>query len=134
VPWRPADDANYAYLLGWYLGDGCLCDVGRAFQLVITADLAYLNIVEECRWALVTAVPGRVARLRPHALYEYVRIESGWTRWPEVFPQHGPGRKHERPIVLAAWQQAIVESNARNISISHRRSVALLDEHVGPKT
>jgi hypothetical protein len=26
------------------------------------------------------------------------------------------------------------QSNHRNISISHRRSVALLDEHVGPKT
>jgi hypothetical protein len=26
------------------------------------------------------------------------------------------------------------QSNHRNISVSHRRSVALLDEHVGPKT
>ena len=26
------------------------------------------------------------------------------------------------------------QSNHRNISISHRRSVALLEEHVGPKT
>jgi hypothetical protein len=24
-------------------------------------------------------------------------------------PQHGPGRKHERPIVLEEWQRAIVE-------------------------
>jgi hypothetical protein len=24
------------------------------------------------------------------------------TRWPCLFPQHGPGRKHERPIALTA--------------------------------
>jgi hypothetical protein len=58
-----------------------------------------------------------------------VRIETGWTRWPEVFPQHGRGRKHERPIVLEPWQ----ERNHRIVSIAHRRSVALLEEHVGPK-
>ncbi len=28
--------------------------------------------------------------------------------WSELFPQHGPGRKHERPIVLEPWQREIV--------------------------
>lgn len=32
-----------------------------------------------------------------------------WKHWPCLFPQHGPGRKHERPIVLADWQREIVE-------------------------
>src|SRR3546814_15577428 len=27
------------------------------------------------------------------------------------FPQHGPGRKHERPIVLEPWQVGIVEAH-----------------------
>jgi hypothetical protein len=27
-----------------------------------------------------------------------------------VFPQHGPGRKHERPILLEPWQHEILES------------------------
>jgi hypothetical protein len=118
--------------------------------------------------------------------------------WAELFPQHGPGRKHERPIALVPWQREIVERetwqfvrglihsdgcrsvnrfkttlpsgrvaeyaypryffsnpsadvrtlfceacdrlglrwtqpNHRNISISHRTSVALVDEFVGPK-
>ena len=116
----------------------------------------------------------------------------------EAFPQHGPGRKHERPIVLEPWQREIVDafpreflrglihsdgcrtvnrfktklpsgrvaeyaypryffsnlsadirglfceycdrlgirwtqSNHRNISVSHRHSVAALDEFIGPK-
>ena len=28
--------------------------------------------------------------------------------WPCLFPQHGPGRKHDREIVLAEWQREIV--------------------------
>ena len=28
-----------------------------------------------------------------------------------LLPQHGPGRKHERPIVLESWQQQIVDEH-----------------------
>jgi hypothetical protein len=28
-----------------------------------------------------------------------------------LFPQHGPGRKHDREIVLAFWQRLIVETH-----------------------
>ena len=30
-----------------------------------------------------------------------------WQHWPCLFPQHGPGRKHLRPIRLEPWQGAI---------------------------
>lgn len=33
--------------------------------------------------------------------------------WPCLFPQHGPGRKHERQIKLTAWQEAIVHEHPR---------------------
>lgn len=36
-----------------------------------------------------------------------------WGRWPEVFPQYGPGRKHERLIELADWQLRITHSHPR---------------------
>ncbi|HXA57831.1 MAG TPA: transcriptional regulator, partial [Streptosporangiaceae bacterium] len=29
--------------------------------------------------------------------------------WPCLFPQHGPGKKHNRKIELAPWQQQIVD-------------------------
>ena len=32
-------------------------------------------------------------------------------RWLDLFPQHGPGAKHERPIILAPWQRAIVDEH-----------------------
>lgn len=44
-------------------------------------------------------------RLAPGA----VDVNSQSKHWPCLFPQHGPGRKHERKIALVAWQQKIVD-------------------------
>ena len=33
-----------------------------------------------------------------------------WRHWPCLFPQHGPGVKHHRPIVLEPWQREIVDA------------------------
>ena len=38
-----------------------------------------------------------------------VVVQSNWKHWPCLFPQHGPGRKHERPILLESWQREIVD-------------------------
>jgi hypothetical protein len=38
-----------------------------------------------------------------------VVLGAFWKHWPCLFPQHGPGRKHERPIVLAPWQREVVD-------------------------
>lgn len=40
-----------------------------------------------------------------------VNVQSHWQHWPCLFPQHGPGRKHDRPIVLDDWQRSIVEEH-----------------------
>ena len=144
------------------------------------------------------SLPASRPRAHRHAVARSVRVAAGSKHWPDLFPQMGPGRKHERAIVLAPWQREIVEthpwpfvrglihsdgcrtvnrfktrlpsgrvaeyaypryffsnlsadirglfcescerlglrwtqSNHRNISVSHRTSVALLDEYVGPK-
>jgi len=40
-----------------------------------------------------------------------VVVQSNWQHWLCLFPQHGPGRKHERPIALERWQELIVEEH-----------------------
>lgn len=35
----------------------------------------------------------------------HVSVESVAKHWPCLLPQHGPGKKHERPIVLTDWQR-----------------------------
>jgi len=34
---------------------------------------------------------------------------------PCLFPQHGPGRKHERRIELTVWQQELVDLDPRHL-------------------
>jgi hypothetical protein len=197
VSYRPPDRSSYSYLLGMYLGDGCLTGRERCKQLVIALDAGYPEVIDECWVAVALVLPG-CRPVKRKLDYECVRIVVGSVRWPEVFPQHGPGRKHDRPIVLEPWQRDIVDefpqeflrglihsdgcrtinrfktklpsgrvteyaypryffsnlsadirglfceyceklgvrwtqSNHRNISVSHRRSVAILDEFIGPK-
>jgi hypothetical protein len=195
---RPRDSYSYAYLLGAYLGDGYVANTGRSFQLVITLDAVYPDIIEECRAAIVLSLPAARPCARPHAVHRSVRVEAGSKLWPDLFPQMGPraqARAPDRPSPLAArdrrgpplalraradplrrlsnrqplqdaaavrargrvrlsavlLQQPLedirrlfcescerlglrwTQSNHRNISVSHRTSVALLDENVGPR-
>lgn len=37
-------------------------------------------------------------------------VQAGWKHWPCLFPQHGPGRKHEQSIRLEDWQRSVVEA------------------------
>ena len=104
----PAPD--YAYLLGIYLGDGCLGTSGPSVALRIVMDAAYPAIIEEVVEAILAVRgEGTVSRYSPRnercvALTSYTRA------WLCLFAQHGPGRKHQRPIVLESWQRAIVRA------------------------
>ena len=102
LPMRP-----YAYLLGLYLGDGYLARHRRdVYSLRFVLDERYTGILDECRAAIRAVAPrNRVCQVQKPGCLE---IKSYSKLWPQVFPQHGPGRKHERPIVLAPWQQDIV--------------------------
>jgi hypothetical protein len=108
---RPADTYAYAYLLGLYLGDGHLAGNGRSWQLIVSLDGAHEQVIEECQAAMVLTLPARIPRLRRHPKDRCVRVASMAKAWRELLPQHGPGRKHERPIVLAPWQQHIVDEH-----------------------
>jgi hypothetical protein len=193
--WRPPDPRAYAYLLGLYLGDGCLGAAGS--PLMIALDARYPGIITAAEAAIEASLPGiAVHRYRP--IENLVRVVASSPLWRHAFPQHGAGRKHTRPIELVDWQLEIThafpkellrglihsdgcrttnrfkvqlpsgrvgeyeypryffsnmsedirrifcdhcellgirwtQSNPRNISISHRKSVALLDEFIGPK-
>jgi hypothetical protein len=196
--WRPPNPASYSYLLGIYLGDGYISHVPQSPVLEISLDSKYPKIVTECTMAiwLALGVQPRVATRRTPT-GESIRLTAGSPLLPLAFPQHGGGKKHERPIVLAVWQQQVVDdcpeqflrglvhsdgsrvvnrfridladerrqyayaryfftnlsadiramfcaacdrleirwtqSSYKNISVSERRSVGLLDSFIGPK-
>jgi hypothetical protein len=101
----------YAYLLGIYLGDGCISLHPRGvWRLRVTLDAAYPGIVGECA-AAMQAVAARRPYVGKRRGQRCVEVASYWKHWPCYLPQHGPGPKHARPIVLVRWQRHIVEEH-----------------------
>ena len=80
-------------------------------------DAAYPKIVDEVAEAMAAVMPRNSVNRRTRygvdatgrrypscvEVYAYSRT------WPCLFPQHGPGKKHERRIRLTGWQWAHVE-------------------------
>lgn len=108
---------EYVYLLGLYLGDGCIASHPHGVhRLRVTLDARYPGILDECESSIRTLLPanqvGRVLRGGGYANSRRgagIEISSYSRSWPCLLPQHGPGRKHERPIVLVDWQRALVD-------------------------
>lgn len=101
------DEEAYAALLGFYLGDGCISAASRYFCLRVTCDDRYPAIMDDVEQLIERVRPrARVCRVAKAGCTD---VQSNWKHWPCLFPQHGPGRKHERPIVLEDWQRSIVE-------------------------
>ena len=104
---------DYAYLLGLYLGDGCISRQGPAkkgvWKLRIVCADAWPGLKEECKQAMLAIRPDNfVTTVQRDGCVEVVSYSK---HWPCLFPQHGPGRKHERKIELEPWQQEIVTSH-----------------------
>jgi hypothetical protein len=100
--------AAYSYLLGLYLGDGCLSQHARAWHLRVTLDKKYPGIIDRCRGAIDTLFPGQHASIASRTS-GCVDVSHYSKHWPCLLPQHGPGKKHTRPIRLETWQQALVK-------------------------
>jgi hypothetical protein len=101
---------DYAELLGLYLGDGHISVLPRTVRLRLMLDAKYPRIVNETEALLRRCFPeNRVCRLLGHEGRMIVLlVYNGHLGC--LFPQHGPGKKHERPIRLEPWQRSLVEA------------------------
>ena len=196
--WTVRDSPAYCYLLGAYLGDGTVCITRGCAWLQIVNDRQYQSISEEILTAMKTTFPDARPRTHPSSVGESDVLCITHPAVVRAFPQHGPGRKHLRPIILEDWQLElthanpdclirglihsdgcraenrfrtklpsgrvaeyayiryffsnlsadirqlfidrcellgirVTQSNHRNLSVSHRDSVAILERIVGPK-
>jgi len=105
--------APYTYLLGLYLGDGCLTACPRnVYKLRIACAERYPGLIRECELAMARVLPNTVGRARKRN-ERCLEVYSYSKHWPCLFPQHGPGRKHERRIELIPWQQELVDLDPR---------------------
>ena len=111
--WMLPDAYGYSWFLGFYLGDGCVSPVPRSYQLRVVLDARYPEIIEDCCTATQMVLPNARVRVRPRRRDNGVIVEASSVLWPRILPQHGPGRKHNRPIILAPWQREIVDAHPR---------------------
>lgn len=107
---------SYPYLLGLYLGDGCISLHPRGVsRLRVNLDVKYPSIIDECKQAIADLLP----RNRIHCQYRRgnytdsdeltnVVVSAYSKSWPCLIPQHGRGPKHRRSIVLERWQEDLI--------------------------
>jgi hypothetical protein len=96
--------ADYAELLGLYLGDGHIARLPRTQRLRICLDSRYRAVVEESAELLARCFPDNpVRRVLFHGGREVV-LDVYSSHLVCLFPQAGPGKKHERAIRLEHWQ------------------------------
>jgi hypothetical protein len=104
---RPLDDSAYAYLLGLYLGDGHLTVSRKAvWALSITCCDGWPGLMVQARLAMSVVMPS--SKVFTVARTGCTEVKSTSKHWLCLFPQHGPGMKHQRVIELEPWQEQIV--------------------------
>ncbi len=105
---RPLDLAarTYAYLLGMYLGDGHIVAAKKSYRLQIYLNAEHVEMIDRVARAIEALLPDRPIAFVPHKTA--IAVSVYFKGWPWLFPQHGPGRKHTRRIVLEPWQQEAV--------------------------
>ncbi|MFF2776203.1 helix-turn-helix domain-containing protein [Streptomyces sp. NPDC058052] len=108
---RELDTSAYAYLLGLYLGDGHISRPRqhRTASLRITLDNARPGVQQEAEASVRAVFPDNATCWVQKIGCRDLKV--CFKHLVCLFPQHGPGRKHERRIILEAWQQEIVEGH-----------------------
>jgi hypothetical protein len=83
----------------------------RRVQAAHLLRLAYPEIIREVSAAILAVMPSsRIGAVWRIAGGQGAEVYSYSKSWPCLFPQHGPGRKHERTIALEPWQERIVDA------------------------
>ncbi|MFF9020769.1 helix-turn-helix domain-containing protein [Streptomyces eurythermus] len=109
TPGIPEDRPGYAYLLGLYLGDGYLISKPRQHYLMVTCTASWHGLVDAAEDAMRRVLPEpSVSRTVRSGC---VDVKSFSKHWVCLLPQHGPGKKHERPVILEPWQQSVVDAH-----------------------
>ena len=99
---------DYVYLLGLYLGDGCISGNRKGvWKLRIFQDQRYRGLISECVLAMSAVTRSRVSVVPSIGCVE---IGAYWKHWVHLFPQAGPGPKWLRRIALEPWQKTLTNA------------------------
>jgi hypothetical protein len=125
----------YGYLLGMYLGDGYIVAMPkRVYPLRVYLDMQYPRVISECAEAMEAVFPdNRVDIRQTYPTHNCVQVGVYSRSLPCLFPQHGPGMKHTRPIELADWQQRLVDEDPRPLirGLLHSDGCRVINKSMG---
>jgi hypothetical protein len=107
---RALNPEAYAYLLGLYLGDGHITRSQRTHVLWLACSDAWPGLLVDAKQTMSLVMPSSSVFCASHRGVACTYVKSTSKHWPCLFPQHGPGRKHDRKIELEPWQHEIVDS------------------------
>jgi len=92
------------------LGDGHIVHQhDGVYSLAVFNDLQYPGMNAAIAATMAAVKPG--GRVHTRVMRGCLETKLTWKHWPCLFPQHGPGMKHTRPIMLESWQREIVEEH-----------------------
>jgi DNA-binding transcriptional regulator WhiA len=93
---------TYNYILGLYLGDGCISPHKMSYKLRITQDNKYPKSIIDIKNILNSFFPNNTFTCNPKGCTVIGIYDKNL---PLYFPQHAPGKKHDRKIKLADYQR-----------------------------
>ncbi|MFE2039611.1 helix-turn-helix domain-containing protein [Streptomyces sp. NPDC059477] len=103
------DRVAYAYLLGLYLGDGHIVSRHKQHHLSVFCNATQTGLIAAAEDAMRKVMP--LPSVRQRYTPGCIEVKSYSKHWLCLFPQHGPGKKHDRRIALEPWQQDIVDAH-----------------------
>jgi DNA-binding transcriptional regulator WhiA len=92
----------YSYILGLYLGDGCISESKMSYKLRIAQDNKYPQLIEIIKEKLNSFFTNNVFVCNPKGCKQ---ISIHDKNLPLYFPQHAAGKKHNRKIELVDYQR-----------------------------
>lgn len=110
---------QYLYALGMYLGDGHINEMKKLkngnsnYRLRVFCDAKYPSIITRVKISLSTINPRRKVLSKPKDNGSCIVVYTYSNNLVDLFPQHGPGKKHTRKIELETWQKKMVEGNPK---------------------
>jgi len=101
------DNKSYSYLLGQYLGDGCVSETKRTYTLRIFNDVKYNHLNDYIFQTIQKIFPNNKVNTCFYQNHVITYVYSN--EIPKLFPQHNLGLKKNRKIQLYDWQIKILD-------------------------
>lgn len=100
---------EYSYILGIYLGDGCLDKLKRCYRLRIFCDAQQETAQNKIIKALGKIFPNnKISKVNKALTETCTVVYAHHKNLNLLFPQHGVGKKYKRRIILHKWQEQIL--------------------------